>query len=156
MAEIYTTAWYDSMKEILNASDEVTKNAPQGVWNILAEIHGDGVSPYISGDDVKRFAIVLDDGKCVSYQELTEPPARKDFEFILEMPAGLFECVVANQADPLEAGLKGDVKIVGDMRVLIQNAELVNILADIYQREIETEWPNGAPPYEAASAGGAS
>lgn len=156
MAEIYTTAWYDNMKEILNASDEVTKSAPQGVWNILAEIHGDRESPYIGVDDVKRFSIVLNDGKCESYQELTEAPARKDFEFILEMPASLFERVVANQADPLEAGLKGDVKIVGDMRVLIQNAELVNILSDIYQREVETEWPKGAPPYEAALAGGAS
>ena len=156
MAEIYTTAWYDSMKEILNASDEVTKSAPKGIWNILAEIHGVVTSPYIAVDDVKRFAIVLDNGKCESYQELTEAPARKDFEFILEMPASLFERVVANQADPLEAGLKGDVKIVGDMRVLIQNAELVSILADIYQREIETEWPNGAPPYDAAPAGGAS
>lgn len=156
MPEIYTTSWYDSMKEILNHSDDVTKHAPRGVWNILAEIHGDGVSPYIDGDEVKRFAIVLDDGKCQSYQELTEAPARKDFEFILEMPAGLFERVVANQADPLEAGLKGDVKIVGDMRVLIQNAELVSILSEIYQREIETEWPKGAPPYETAPAGGAS
>ncbi len=156
MPEIYTTSWYDSMKEILNSNDEVTKSAPRGVWNILAEIHGDGASPYIGVDEVKRFSIVLDDGKCESYQELTEAPPRKDFEFILEMPASLFERVVANQADPLEAGLKGDVKIVGDMRVLIQNAELVNILADIYQREIETEWPNGAPPYEAVPAGGAS
>ena len=42
------------------------------------------------------------------------------------------------------------------MRVLIQNAELVSILSEIYQREIETEWPKGAPPYEAAPAGGAS
>ncbi len=156
MAEIYTTAWYDSMKDLLNKSDEVTKNAPQGVWRILAEIRGDGTSPYIGGDDVKRFSIVLDDGKCASYQELTEAPPRKDFEFILEMPAGLFERIVANQADPLEAGLKGDVKIVGDMRVLIQNAELVNVLSEIYQREIETEWPNGTPPYEAATAGGAA
>lgn len=156
MAEIYTTAWYDSMKDLLNASDEVTKNAPQGVWRILAEINGDATSPYIGANEVKRFAIVLDDGKCASYQELTEAPPRKDFEFILEMPASLFERVVANQADPLEAGLKGDVKIVGDMRVLIQNAELVNVLSEIYQREIETEWPQGAPPYEAATAGGAA
>ncbi len=156
MAEIYTTAWYDSMKEILNASDEVTKSAPRGVWNILAEISGDGISPYISEGDVKQFAIVLDDGKCKSYKELAKPPPRKDFEFILEIPASLFESVVANQADPLEAGLKGDVKIIGDMRVLIQNAELVSILADIYQREVQTDWPNGAPPYEAAATGGAS
>jgi len=156
MAEIYTTGWYDSMKEILNASDEVTKSAPQGVWNILAEITGDGVSPYIGEGSVKHFAIVLDDGKCASYEELAEGPPRKDFEFILEIPASLFEKIVANQADPLEAGLKGDVKIVGDMRVLIQNAELVSVLADIYQREVQTDWPKGEPPYEAAAAGGAA
>jgi putative sterol carrier protein len=152
MPEIYTTSWYDSMKEILNASDEVAKNAPQGVWNILAEIRGDGASPYISTGDVKRFAIVLDDGKCKSYEELAEPRSRKDFEFILEIPASLFERVVANQADPLEAGLKGDVKIVGDMRVLIQNAELVNTLSEIYQREVQTDWPKGAPPYSGEPA----
>ena len=52
MPEIYTTSWYDSMKEILNHSDEVIKSAPRGVWNILAEIHGDGVSPYIGVDEV--------------------------------------------------------------------------------------------------------
>lgn len=159
MPEIYTSLWYDSMKDILNRSDEVTKSAPRGVWHILAELRGDGLSPYIGPDEVKRFAIVLDDGRCTSYEELAEAPPRKDFEFILEMPAALFERIVANQADPLEAGLKGAVKISGDMRVLIQNAELVNILSDIFQREVDTEWPSGAPPYqtEAAveSAGGA-
>lgn len=148
MPAIYTTAWYDSMKEILNRSDEVTKNAPRGVWHVLAEIRGDGVSPYVGAGDVKRFRIVLNDGKCESYQELDEAE-RKDFEFILELPAGLFERIVANQADPVEAGLKGAVKITGDMRVMIQNAELVNVLSEIYQREVDTEWPNGAPPYAA-------
>ena len=159
MPTIYTTPWYESMKEILNRSDSVTKNAPGGVWHILAEINGDGASPYLSEGEVKRFAIVLSDGKCVSYEELTEAPPRKDFEFILEIPATLFEQIVANQADPLEAGLKGAIKITGDMRVMIQNAELVNILSEIYQREVETDWPKGRPPYTveaAAHAGGAT
>ncbi len=155
MPAIYTSSWYDSMKEILNRSDEVTKSAPRGVWHVLAEIRGDGVSPYLEADEVKRFAIVLDDGKCESYQELTEEAPRKDFEFILEIPAALFEGVVANQIDPLESGLKGAIKITGDMRVLIQNAELVNVLSDIYQREVETEWPKGAPPYRSEAEGGA-
>ncbi|OGO51941.1 MAG: hypothetical protein A2148_04650 [Chloroflexi bacterium RBG_16_68_14] len=152
MPAIYTRPWYDNMKEILNRSDEVTKNAPRGVWHVLAEIRGDGVSPYMAADEVKRFAIVLNDGKCDSYEELTEAPPRKDFEFILELPAALFEQIVANQTDPVESGLKGAIKIIGDMRVMIQNAELVNVLSDIYQREVETEWPKGMPPY---STGGA-
>src|SRR3990172_371583 len=147
MAAIYTSEWYDSLKEILNRSDEVTKSAPRGVWHVLAEILGDGLSPYMAADEVKRFAIVLNDGKCDSYVELTEAPPRKDFEFILELPAALFEQIVANQTDPVESGLKGAIKIIGDMRVMIQNAELVNVLSDIYQREVETEWPKGMPPY---------
>jgi putative sterol carrier protein len=151
MPIIYTGAWYDSMKQILNSSEEVTKNAPRGKWHIRAEIKGDGASPYLSADEVKRFAIVLNDGKCDSYEELAQAPPRKDFQFILELPAALFERIVANQADPVEAGLKGAVKITGDMRVLIQNAELVKVLSEIYQREVDTEWPKGKPPYPAAA-----
>ena len=43
--------------------------------------------------------------------------------------------------------IKGAIKIKGDMRVLMQNAELVNVLSEIYQREVETDWPKGRPPY---------
>jgi len=152
MADIYTPAWYDSLKEILNRSDEVTKSAPRGVWHVLAEIKGDGPSPYLAAGETKCFAIVLNDGKCDSYLELADEPARKDFEFILELPATLFERVVANLNDPVEAGLKGAIKITGDMRVLIQNAELVNVVSDIYQRSIETDWPKGHPPYAGEEA----
>ncbi len=88
MADIYTQEWYEGLKEILNRSDQVTKNAPRGLWHVLAEIKGDSVSPYLEHGQVKRFAIVLEDGRCSSYQELDDPPARKDFEFILELPAG--------------------------------------------------------------------
>lgn len=152
MPDIYTTPWYESLKETLNRSEEVTKNAPRGVWHVLAEIHGDAASPYVGRDEVKRFAIVLNDGRCERYQELSEAPPRKDFQFILELPATLFEHVVANLVDPVEAGLKGAIKITGDMRVLIQNAELVNVLSNIYQREIETGWPKGRPPYAGEEA----
>ena len=152
MPVIYTGEWYESLKAILNRSDEVTKNAPRGVWHVLAEIRGDSASPYLAANDVKRFAIVLNDGKCDSYEELAEAPPRKDFEFILELPASLFERVVANLADPVEAGLKGAIKITGDMRVLIQNAELVNVLSEVYQREVQTEWPRGRPPYPGEAA----
>jgi hypothetical protein len=152
MNAIYTQPWYESLKEILNRSDDVTKSAPRGVWHVLAEIRGDGVSPYISPAEHKRFAIVLNDGKCDSYEELSEPPPRKEFEFILQLPASLFERVVANLADPVEAGLKGAIKITGDMRILIQNAELVNVLSEIYQREVETDWPKGKPPYAGEAA----
>lgn len=148
MPTIYTKEWYDSLKEILNRSDSVTKNAPPGHFSILGEVRGDDTSPYLKTGDVKRFAVNFEDGKCTEYAELDHAPPRKDFDFILELPATLFEGVIANQVDPVQAGLKGAIKISGDMRMFIQNAELVNILRDIYAQEADTDWPQGQPPYE--------
>ena len=36
----------------------------------------------------------------------------------------------------------------GDMRVLIRHADLVNVLYDVYSREVDTSWPRGKPPYD--------
>jgi putative sterol carrier protein len=148
MPTIYTKEWYDSLKDILNRSDSVTKNAPPGLWKILGEVRGDDTSPYLKTGEFRRFAVYLQDGKCTEYTELDQAPPRKDFDFILELPAALFEAVVASQADPVQAGLKGDIKITGDIRMLIQNAELVNVLAEIYAQSVETDWPQGQPPYK--------
>jgi putative sterol carrier protein len=147
MPEIYTSAWYDSLKEVLNRSDEVVKKAPAGHWRVLAEIRGDGESPYMELGDTKRFVLDFDDGRCTEYRELTEPPAKRDFDFTMDLPATLFEGIVANEVDPVKSGLKGEIRIVGDMRILIQHAELVNVLHDIYVQDVETAWPKGKPPY---------
>lgn len=147
MADIYSKEWYDSLQGILNRSEDVTEKAPRGVWNVLAEVIGDGKSPYVGQGEVKRFALVFEDGRCTSYRELAEEPGKRDFQFVLRVPASLFEGIVASKIDPVEAGLRGDIKISGDMRVLIQNAELVNVLAAIYQQQVETSWPKGEPPY---------
>jgi len=148
MPVIYTKEWYDSLKDILNRSGNVTKNAPAGLWKVLGEVRGDETSPYLKTGEFKRFAVCFQDGKCTEYTELEHAPQRKDFDFILELPATLFEGVVANQVDPVQAGLKGDIRITGDIRMLIQNAELVNVLAEIYAQEAETDWPQGQPPYK--------
>jgi len=36
------------------------------------------------------------------------------------------------------------------MRILIKHADLVNVVQDVYQREVKTTWPNGQPPYASA------
>jgi putative sterol carrier protein len=148
VSTIYTKEWYDSLREILNRSDNVTQNAPPGSFKVLGEVRGDDTSPYLKMGDVKRFAVYFQDGKCTEYAELDHAPPRQDFDFILELPATLFEGVIANQVDPVQAGLTGDIKITGDIRMLIQNAELVNVLRDIYAQEVDTDWPQGQPPYK--------
>jgi hypothetical protein len=89
----------------------------------------------------------IEDGKCTEYLEVGEPPPRKEFDFIFSFPATAFEGVAAGIVDPIDAGLKGTIKITGDMRILIKHADLVNLLHEIYARDVETLWPKGKPPY---------
>lgn len=145
MPAIYTTEWYDALKKLLNENPEVDRNAPRGTINVLAKIVGDAHSPYLTDGEVRNFVVVLSDGKCIEYRQVEVPPPRKDFDFIFELPATVFEGVAAGLIDLIDAGLKGSIKINGDMRVLIKHAELVNVIYDVYAQEIETTWPKGKP-----------
>ena len=147
MPAIYTKDWYEELKNLLNRNQEVEKSAPRGEYKALAELRGDGQSPYLADGRKLFFVVHLDDGKCTDYYEVAEPPPRKEFDFIFELPATVFEGVAAGLVDPVEAGLKGTIKIAGDMRILIKHAELVNVVYEVYSREVETTWPRGKPPY---------
>ena len=147
MPAIYTKEWYDDLKNLLNHNEEVEKSAPRGKLKALAELQGDGQSPYLADGQRLFFVVHLDDGRCTDYYEVDEPPPRKEFDFIFQIPATVFEGIAAGLADPVEAGLKGTIKITGDMRILIKHAELVNVLQEVYAREVETSWPKGKPPY---------
>ncbi len=145
MPEIYTNPWYEALKKLLNENPEVDKNAPRGTFHVLAKINGDAASLYMPASEVRNYVVVFADGKCLEYRQVDIAPPRKDFDFIFELPASVFEGVAAGLIDLIDAGLKGKVKITGDMRVLIRHAELVNVLYDVYAREVETIWPKGKP-----------
>jgi putative sterol carrier protein len=147
MPDIYTTEWYDELKDLLNRNPDMEKSAPKGPLKVLGRLFGDGRSPYLSEGKQRFFVVLLNDGKCTEYYEVDEPPPRKEFDFIFEFPASVFEGVAAGSVDPVDAGLKGTIKITGDMRVLIRHADLVNVLHGVYAREVETDWPHGKPPY---------
>ena len=147
MPSIYTKDWYDELKGLLNRNEEVQKHAPRGKLKALAELYGDGQSPYLPDGQKLFFVVHLDDGKCTDYYEVDQPPPRKECDFIFLVPATVFEGVAAGEVDPVEAGLKGTIKITGDMRILIKHAELVNVVYEVYSKEVETTWPKGKPPY---------
>ncbi len=151
MPAIYTTEWYETIKKLLNENPEVDKNSPRGTFHVLAKIVGDAGSLYLPAGEVRNFVVLFVDGKCLEYRQVDVPAPRKDFEFIFELPASVFEAVAAEQMDLIDAGLKGRIKITGDMRILIRHAELVNSIYGAFAREVETIWPKGKP----ASAGGA-
>ena len=147
MPDIYTEDWYDALQDLINRNPQIEKNAPRGLYKMLAEVRGDEASPYVTDGDRLFFVVHLDDGKCTEYYALAEAPPRKEFDFLFEVPASVFESVAAGLVDPIEAGLKGTIKITGDMRILIRHADLVNVLHEVYAREVETSWPKGKPPY---------
>src|SRR3989337_1446132 len=103
MAAIYTTDWYDELRDLLNRNEEVEKNAPRGRLKVLAELRGDGQSLYLADGQRLFFVVHLDDGKCTDYYEVTEPPPRKDCDFIFEVPATVFEGAARGGGDPVRA-----------------------------------------------------
>jgi len=145
MPEIYTNAWYEALKRLLNENPEVDKNAPRGTFHVLAKIIGDAASLYMPAGEVRNFVVVFADGKCLEYRQVDIAPPRRDFDYLFELSASVFEGVAAGLIDLIDAGLKGKVKITGDMRTLIRHAELINVLYDVYAREVETIWPKGKP-----------
>ncbi|WP_333646988.1 SCP2 sterol-binding domain-containing protein [Candidatus Binatus sp.] len=150
MPAIYTTEWYEAIKKLLNENPEVDKKFPRGTFHVLAKIVGDARSLYLPAGELRNFVVLFTDGKCLEYRQVDVPAPRKDFEFIFELPASVFEEVAAGQIDLIDAGLKGRIKITGDMRILIRHAELVNEIYGAFAREVETIWPKGKP----GSAGG--
>jgi len=147
MPDIYTTEWYDTLKDLLNRNPEMAKSAPKGPMKVLGQLYGDRRSPYLNEGEQLFFVVHLNDGKCTDYHQVDVPPPRKEFDFIFEIPAVVFEEVAAGVADPVAAGLKGTIKVTGDMRILIRHADLVNVVQQVYAREVQTTWPKGKPPY---------
>jgi hypothetical protein len=145
MPEIYTAQWYEALKDLLNRNAEVERNSPRGRYHVLATINGDPRSLYLKPGDVRHFDVTFADGKCLEYRQVETPPPRRELDFIFELPAGVFEGVAAGLIDLVDAGLKGLIKVTGDMRILIRHAELVNAVYDVYAREVETLWPRGKP-----------
>src|SRR3972149_1856932 len=101
MPAIYTKDWYEELKALLNRNEEVEKNAPRGKYRALAELRGDDLSPYLRDGEKLFFVVHLDDAKSTASSEVPEPPPRKEFDFIFEVPATVFEGVAAGLVDPV-------------------------------------------------------
>ena len=106
MPDIYTTEWYDELKDLLNRNPDMEKSAPKGPLKVLGQFLGDGPSPYLAEGDRQFFVVLLDDGKCTDYYEVAEPPPRKEFDFIFDIPASVFEEVAAGVTDPVGKSAK--------------------------------------------------
>ncbi len=147
MADIYSPAWYEEVRDAMNAHVATMKDLPAGVLHIKVEIYGDGVSPYIDEGSERHFLVRIEDGHCAWYREVDgdDPAVKLDYRF--RGPALVFDEIAAGLQDPIDAALHGSVKVRGDMRFLMRQAEHVNVLLDAYANGVHTTWPRGRPPY---------
>jgi hypothetical protein len=148
MPAIYTDDWYKTMFELANSRDDLSEKVPAGEWKIAVEVKGDGKSPYIPLGEERSFYIFIRDGKVMEYHQSQERVPGKGLHYRIIGAAYIFEGIAAGILDPVEVGLNGSLEIRGDMRLLIQNAELVNVIFEVYTQSDVTEWPKGKPPYE--------
>lgn len=147
MPAVYSDAWYEELKRMIEQSPAFAARAPAGRVVMVLEIEGDPRSPYVPPGDALHYLLVLEGGKVT---ELRALPARHDghgLGFRFTAPASVWEEVAAGLLDPITAGLRGKIRVRGDMRFLMQNAEAVKLLIDLYAEQVETDWPRGRPPY---------
>ena len=147
MAEIYTEKWYASLVELTNSRPDLSAKVPKGVYKFAVELEGEKSSPYVPAGETKYFSLTFDDGLVTECKESAEKIPGKGLNFRITGPATVFEEIAAGILDPIEAGLGGSLKIRGDMRFLMQNADMANVIFEVYTQGNFTEWPAGKPPY---------
>ena len=148
MPDIFTEEWYDAMLELANSRDDLSEKVPQGEWKIAIEIEGDYISPYTPEGAFKYFFVYMVDGKIKELKPSEEKIKMKGLNYRITGPASVFESMAAGLMDPIEKGLDGTLIIRGDMRLLLQNADLANIIFEVYKSSDLTNWPKGKPPYD--------
>ncbi len=148
MPDIFTAEWYDAMLELANSRDDLAEKVPQGEWRVAIEIEGDGISPYTPKGEFKYFFVYMVDGKIKEIRPSEEKISGKGLNYRITGPASVFESMAAGIVDPIEKGLDGTLTIRGDMRMMMQNADLANIIFDLYKSSDLTDWPKGKPPYD--------
>jgi len=147
MSDVYSDAWYDDLKRMIHGSAEFAAKAPTKPMVMTLEITGDDRSPYVGAGDARYYLLVLDGGVVTELNALDSKHDGKGLNFRFTAAATVWEEIAAGLLDPITAGLRGKIRIRGDMRFLMQNADAVKILVDLYASQIDTEWPLGAPPY---------
>jgi len=148
MPIIYTEEWYAAMFEVFNSQDDAAAQLPGGEWCLAFEVVGDGLSPYIPPGETRHFFVRLQEGKVAEYREHQERISGKGLHFRFTGPAHIYEGVAAGIVDPVVAGLDGSITVRGDMRLLIQNAELAGRIFTNIAKNDSTVWPKGRPPYK--------
>ncbi|MBX7159392.1 MAG: hypothetical protein K1X95_03795 [Acidimicrobiia bacterium] len=150
MPDIYSDSWYEAVRDTINARVATLpeRDVPRGSWHAVVEIVGDGASPYVDAESVRRFLVRIDDGHCAWYREIdTANPDGVDLDYRFVGPATAFDEIAAGTRDPIDAALDGTVRVRGDMRFLMRQAALVKTLLEAYTHGVQTEWPQGQPPY---------
>lgn len=147
MAEIYGQDWYDEVRDAINARVATMRDLPDGAWMVKIEIVGDGVSPYVAEGEERHFLVSIEDGHCAWYREVEGDDPAVQLNYRFRGPATAFDEIAAGLTDPIDVALHGTVKVRGDMRFLMRQAEHVKILLEAYASGVETTWPRGRPPY---------
>ncbi len=147
MADIYTPEWYDEVRDAMNGRVATMRDLPTGAIRIKVEIFGDGRSPYVAAGSERHFLVSIEEGRCAWYREVDgdDPTVKLDYRF--RGPATTFDEIAAGLEDPIGAALQGTVKVRGDMRFLMRQAEQVKVLLEAYATGVQTSWPLGRPPY---------
>lgn len=116
MPDVYTSEWYDAIRDAMNDSAAALENLPEGTFVVAIEIIGDGRSPYVLEGEERRFLALIDEGRCTWYREIAslddeKAQAGRPVDYRFQGPAATFDAIAAGLLDPIDAALRGLVRV---------------------------------------------
>lgn len=128
MALYPSQEWCDFWKNTLN-EDTAVEQAGQN-WGV--DFNGNLVFELQPGDGLEEKTYVYlqaKAGKCTG-AEIIADPAQADYGFLVEGSYGVFKPVVKGELDFIEAVVKGQLKLKGDMSKIMRNAKFIRAVAN--------------------------
>ena len=127
-------AWIKAMMEDLNASESYLEAAKTWEGDFHFVVHPGGTLE-------KTVVLYMDlwHGKCRDAYEVAEPGGSKPV-FVLAGPVAVWKKVMTKKLDPMQAMMTGQLKLTGNMAIVMKNVRAAKELVESCTR-IDTEFP---------------
>jgi len=130
LSKMFTEEWFHSFCEMINGDKRYNSNGKGWLWDVDFVIRGDENSNEIKPGLNVRARLKLRDGRCEGV-ELVKREMEKRDGYVIEGKASAWEGVIEGKMTIINAILKGDLSVTGNMRKLTEYILAANDLVRI-------------------------
>ncbi len=126
----FSDEWFREYCKSINSDEKYRNNGKGWKWSVTFSIAGDQGSRYLKQGLNKIVKMKLKEGRCEGIEFLSSESIPLD-EYLLKGKASVWESIIDGKTSIINAMLKGDLKVTGDVRTLTKYIPAANDLARI-------------------------